>query len=154
MCCFLLRKWQKESLLWLMIKPLPFQLSRTPPSTQQIGTHTFMLVPNICSTKSIVFYSERRPRFIGTASTMNITQSYPLGHSWLTFRPAFHLFTCMHAFARLIASYHTVKVHDITTEHCAPISAGKSSPFLFTCRPKQKWAPIVLRWTKSSNKIL
>ena len=40
----------------------------------------------------------------------------PLGHSFLTFGPEFHMYTCMHVFARLIASHHTVKVHNVTAE--------------------------------------
>ena len=44
-----------------------------------------------------------------------------LGHSQLTFGPEFYMYTCIHAFARLISSHHTVKVHDVTTKHCAPI---------------------------------
>ena len=44
-----------------------------------------------------------------------------LGQSVLTFGPEFHMYTCMHAFARRIALYHAVKVHDVTAKHCAPI---------------------------------
>ena len=43
----------------------------------------------------------------------------PLGQSFLTFGPEFHMYTCMHAFARLVASHQTVKVHDVTAKHCA-----------------------------------
>ena len=43
----------------------------------------------------------------------------PLGHPFLTFGADFHMYTCMHAFARLIASHPTVKVHDVdvTAKH-------------------------------------
>ena len=49
-----------------------------------------------------------------------------LGHSFLTFGPEFHMYTCMHAFARLIASHHTVKVHDVTAKHCELIDERQS----------------------------
>ena len=42
-----------------------------------------------------------------------------LGQPLLTFGPEFHMYKCMHAFARLIASHHMVKVHDVTAKHCA-----------------------------------
>ena len=45
----------------------------------------------------------------------------PLGHFFVTFGPEFHLYTCMHAFVRLIASHYTVKVHDVTAKRCTPI---------------------------------
>ena len=44
-----------------------------------------------------------------------------LGQSVLTFGPEFHIYTSIHAFARLTASHHTAKVHDVTAKHCAPI---------------------------------
>ena len=40
------------------------------------------------------------------------------------------MYTCMHAFARLITSHNTVKVHDVTPEHCAQIRARKTLSFL------------------------
>ena len=46
------------------------------------------------------------------------------------------MYTRMHAFARLIASHHTVKVHDVTAEHCAPCAI--KSPILFTRRPRSE----------------
>ena len=45
--------------------------------------------------------------------------THSFGHSSLTFWPEFHMYTCMHAFARFIASHHTVKVHDVTAKQCA-----------------------------------
>ena len=42
-----------------------------------------------------------------------------LGQSLLTFGPEFHMYTYMHAFAKLTASHHMVKVHDVTAKHCA-----------------------------------
>ena len=63
---------------------------------------------------------------------------FPLGQSLLTFGPEFHMYTCMHAFARLIASHHMVKVLDLTAEHCALINARSRiiSHILVTCQPK------------------
>ena len=74
----------------------------------------------------------------------NITS---LGHSFLTFGPEFHMYTCMHAVARLIASHHTVKVHDVTAKHCALIDQrqapefyclfySRTGPKVSTCCPK------------------
>ena len=72
-------------------------------------------------------------------------------HSFLTFGPEFHMYTCMHALARLLASYHTVKVHDVTAKHCAPIDQrhapesyglfySRTSPKVSTDCPKaQEW---------------
>ena len=57
-----------------------------------------------------------------------------LGHSFLTFGLEFHMYTCMHTFARLIASHHTVKVHDVTSEHCAPCTI--KSPIYSRAGPK------------------
>ena len=51
------------------------------------------------------------------------------------------MYTCMHAFARLIASHHMVKVHDVTAKHCALIDqrhAPVKTPILFMYRPKNE----------------
>ena len=48
------------------------------------------------------------------------------------------MYTCLLAFAQLIASHPTVKVHDVTAEHCAPISVGIISPIWVTYRPKSE----------------
>ena len=73
------------------------------------------------------------------------------GHSFLTFGPEFHMYPCMHVFARLIASHRTVKVHDVTAKHCAIIDQGHApekdrlsyshtSPKVSTTCPKGKVA--------------
>ena len=45
-----------------------------------------------------------------------------LGQSVLTFGLEFHMYTCMYAFTRRIASPHTVKVDHVTAKHCATIA--------------------------------
>ena len=50
-----------------------------------------------------------------------IAHSLALGHFFLTFGLQVHMYTCMLAFARLMASHHTVKVHDIIAKHCTQI---------------------------------
>ena len=53
------------------------------------------------------------------------------------FGPRFHIYTCMHAFARFVASHHPAKIHDVTGEHCAPTGSARiSSPILVMCRSK------------------
>ena len=63
-----------------------------------------------------------------------------------TFLPHFwagisYMYTCMHASTRLIASHHTLKVHDVTAKHCALIDqrhAPVKTPILFMYRPKNE----------------
>ena len=43
-----------------------------------------------------------------------VSDQCALGHSFLTFGPEFHMYTCMQAFTRRMASHHAVKVHDVT----------------------------------------
>ena len=44
---------------------------------------------------------------------------HTLGQSLLTLGLEFHMYARMHAFATLTASYHMVKVHDLTAKHRA-----------------------------------
>ena len=59
-------------------------------------------------------------------STVGIPEN-TLGQSLLTFGPEFHMYTYMHAFAKLTASHHMVKVHDVTGKHvqCTNRSASR-----------------------------
>ena len=43
------------------------------------------------------------------------------------------MYTWMHAFTKLIVSYHMVKVYDVTAEHCP---SRITLPILVTCRPE------------------
>ena len=62
------------------------------------------------------------------------TNGTPYTHFW----PEFHMYTCMYASARLIASHHTVKVHDVTGKHCAPIDQQNRKIAYFIHVPAQK----------------
>ena len=68
----------------------------------------------------------------------NVQLNVSFRHSLLTFGPEFHMDTCIHAFARLIASHKTVNMHDVTANHCTPISPRITSPLLVTCQPKSE----------------
>ena len=57
----------------------------------------------------------------------DIKRSNDLRTFLLTFRPEFHMYTCMHAFAKCIASHHTVKVHEVTAKNCSPIDQHQAS---------------------------
>ena len=73
---------------------------------------------------------------------------HPLRHSFLTFGPEFHMYTCMRVFAMLIASHHTVKMHDVTAKHSTvqSISATRQNKIAYFIHlPAQKRARVVLR---------